>query len=315
MVCFSLSVTAEDIRRRLDVFLSRKLENVSRSSVQRWIEAGHVIVNGVPSKPSYRVRRGDEISVSAPPPEPVNLLAEAIPLHIVYEDSELLVIDKPAGMVVHPGAGNRRGTLANALLYHFEQISPHDPLRPGIVHRLDKGTSGLIVVAKNERAHDFLASQFKRRKVEKRYWALVYGHLPRKTGEIDAPLGRDPWARTRMSTRSRHPRAALTRYELIRWIRGREAFSLVSVLLQTGRTHQIRVHFQHIGHPIVGDQTYAAKAFRKLKDEGVIQAVEKLGRPFLHAAHLSFVHPQTRQRVSFESPLPEGLATLLAVLE
>lgn len=311
-----LEASAEDAGQRLDVFLASRLERVSRSVVQRWIEAGQVKVNDRRQRPRYAVKKGDKISLLVPSPEPSHLVAEAIPLSIVYEDTTLVVVDKPAGMVVHPGAGNRSGTLANALLHHFGQISRHDTLRPGMVHRLDKNTSGLLLVAKSEWVHDFLASQFKKREVEKQYLALLHGRLRKEQGVIDRPLGRDPWVRTRISTRSRRSRQAVTRYEVIRFLSGGGVtFSLVRVHLHTGRTHQIRVHFQSIGHPVVGDDTYGKKADQQVKDATIRAFIEELGRHFLHAASLSFTHPETGEYVSFESPLPRELAELLTNLE
>ena len=261
-----VTVSAEEAHQRLDLFLSRKLEQVSRSALQRWIESGHVTVEGERCKANYQVKAGEEIQIAPPPQEPLELVPEPIPLQIVYEDDVLVVVDKPAGMVVHPGAGNRQGTLANALLHHFQAISQVGTIRPGIVHRLDKATSGLMVVAKNDQAHEFLADQFKAREVEKRYRALVHGRLKEKEGTVDVSLGRDPRARTRMSTtRGRRSRSALTRYQVIRYYTN---FTYVRASPLTGRTHQIRVHFQHLGHPVVGDETYGKKASSNLKDPG-----------------------------------------------
>lgn len=308
-----LEVEAAEAGQRLDVFLTRRLEETSRTAVQRWIESGKVTVNEATERAKYSVRPGDRIRVEIPPPEPVELIPEPIPIQIVYEDDLLVVVDKRAGMVVHPGAGNRSGTLAHALLYHFQEISRQETIRPGIVHRLDKDTSGLLVVAKNDRVHHFLARQFKSRKVEKHYLALVYGRVERRKGTIDVAIGRDPWLRTKVSPRSRVARPALTQYELIRTVG--EQFSYLRVILHTGRTHQIRVHFQHIGHPVVGDETYGARPKQAIKDTAKLQAIEDLGRHFLHAAFLSFVHPATKERVTFESPLPSELAKLLALLE
>ena len=311
-----LTVDARNARRRLDVFLAEKLAEVSRSRLRRWIVSGQVTVDGRPQKPKYPVRAGNEIFIRVPEPEPSGLLAEAIPLQIVYEDDALIVVDKPSGMVVHPGAGNPGGTLANALLYHFQEISRRDTMRPGIVHRLDKATSGLLVVAKNEWVHEQLAEQFKRREVEKQYLALLYGRLEKKEGAIGVPLGRDPWARTRISTRSRRPRPALTRYKVIHFPSGGGiTFSYVRVVLHTGRTHQVRVHFQSIGHPVVGDETYGKPAYQKIKTEPLGPAVKGLERHFLHAAFLSFVHPESGRRVRFKSPLPGDLEELLSILE
>jgi len=306
-----VTVSAEEAHQRLDLFLSRKLEQFSRSALQRWIESGHVTVQGERCKANYQVKAGEEIQIAPPPQEPLELVPEPIPLQIVYEDDVLVVVDKPAGMVVHPGVGNRQGTLANALLHHFQVISRVGTIRPGIVHRLDKYTSGLMVVAKNDRAHEFLADQFKAREVDKRYLTLVHGHLKEKEGTVDVPLGRDPRARTRMSTRGRWSRSALTRYQVIRYYTN---FTYVRVSPLTGRTHQIRVHFQHLEHPVVGDETYGKKASSKLKDPSQVQAVRNLGRYFLHADFLAFLHPDSKERVSFERPLPEELAQFLSAL-
>ena len=307
-----LTVDSSESGHRLDVFLSRQLEQLSRSILQRWIESGHVQVQGSPSKANHKVHAGEEIVIVPPPPEPTQLVPEAIPFKIVYEDGTLVVVDKPAGLVVHPGTGNRQGTLANALLHHFQSISRSETIRPGIVHRLDKATSGLMVVAKNDQAHEFLARQFKAREVEKRYVALVYGCLERASGVIDVSLGRDPFARTKISTRSRHARHALTRYETIREYRD---FTYVRIYPRTGRTHQIRVHFQHLGHPVVGDETYGGKAIQRIKDPKVAQSIQALNRYFLHADSLAFVHPDRGEKVSFEIPLPDELADFLQVLK
>jgi 23S rRNA pseudouridine1911/1915/1917 synthase len=306
-----VTVSAEEAHQRLDLFLSRKLEQFSRSALQRWIESGYVTVQGERCKPNYQVKAGEEIQIAPPPQEPLELVPEDIPLEIVYEDRVLVVVDKPAGMVVHPGAGNRQGTLANALLHHFQVISQAGTIRPGIVHRLDKSTSGLMVVAKNDQAHEFLADQFKAREVEKRYLALVHGRLKEREGTVDVALGRDPRARTRMSTRGQRSRSAVTRYEVIRYYPN---LTYVQVFPLTGRTHQIRVHFQHLGHPVVGDETYGRRGAAHLKDPGQAQAVRNLGRTFLHAAFLAFLHPDTKERVFFESPLPEELAQILSAL-
>ena len=306
-----VTVSAEEAHQRLDLFLSRKLEQFSRSALQRWIESGHVTVQGERCKANYQVKTGEEIQIAPPPQKPLDLVPESIPLQIVYEDNVLVVVDKPAGMVVHPGAGNRQGTLANALVYHFQAISRIGTIRPGIVHRLDKLTSGLMVVAKNDQAHEFLADQFKAREVEKRYLALVHGRLKEKEGTVDVPLGRDPRARTRMSTRGRRSRSALTRYQVIRYYPN---FTYVRVSPLTGRTHQIRVHFRHLEHPVVGDETYGKKASSNLKDPSQAQAVRNLGRYFLHATFLAFLHPDSKKRVSFERPLPEELAQFLSAL-
>ena len=307
-----LRVSSGDAGRRLDAYLSRRLSRFSRSRIRRWVVDNRVLVLGRRRKPSYLLRPGDEIRVDPPPPPPAALTPEPIPLDVLYEDSSLLVVDKPAGQVVHPGAGNRSGTLANALAYHLEKLSREETLRPGIVHRLDKGTSGLLVVAKTEQAHDHLSGQFARREVRKRYLALVYGSVEKDCGEIDVPLGRHPRSRTRISTLTRKPRSALTRYRVLS---RRPGFTYLSVAPHTGRTHQIRVHLTHLGHAVVGDDTYGGRRLRQLPDSIRDSEMATMGRHFLHAASLAFVHPGTDQRVRFESPLPPELEAVLAVLE
>ncbi len=311
-----LTVDAADARQRLDRYLVTKLEGRSRSVIQAWIKAERVRVDGKATKAGHSISSGEEVEIDPPPVEPSQLLAEPIPLNIVYEDEWLVVVDKPAGMVVHPGAGVSHGTLANALLYHFRQLSQGGTERPGIVHRLDKATSGLLVVAKNEQVHEELAGQFRRREVEKNYLALVYGHLEKKKGVIQVPLGRDTAVRTRISTRSRKLRDAVTEYEVLRQLKH---FSLLRVVLHTGRTHQIRVHLQHLKHPVVGDETYGGEPRRFLRrlpaGASLVKEVSGLGRYFLHAGFLAFQHPARRERVSFDSPLPVELAQFLARLE
>ena len=306
------TVQPEEAGQRLDVFLTGKLENVTRSVVQRWIARDRVMVRGELRKARYLLQSGENVSVDPLPPEPSELIPEAIPLQILYQDSLLLVIDKPSGMVVHPGAGNPTGTLANALVHYFQQISRRETIRPGIVHRLDKQTSGLMIVAKHEWVHDFLSRQFSSREVEKQYLALVYKRLERKKGAIRVPLGRHPTARTKISTRSQKPKEALTEYRVVR---SYDHFSYLQVTPHTGRTHQIRVHLSHLGHPVVGDDTYGSRQPQHLKDPVLAAAIKGLGRHFLHASFLAFTHPESKQRVSFESPLPSQLAELLATLE
>ncbi len=311
-----LTVDAADASQRLDRYLVSKLEGRSRSVIQAWIKLERVLVDGLAAKAGYSIRPGDEIEIDPPPVEPSQLLPEPIALNIVYEDEWLVVVDKPAGIVVHPGAGVSHGTLANALLYHFRQLSQGGTERPGIVHRLDKATSGLLVVAKNEQVHEDLAGQFRRREVEKHYSALVYGHLEKKKGVIQVPVGRDTSVRTRISTRSRKLREAITEYEVLRQLK---YFSLLRVVLHTGRTHQIRVHLQHLNHPVVGDETYGGEPRRFLgglaASAALAREIARLGRHFLHAGFLAFQHPVRRERVNFESPLPSELAQFLARLE
>lgn len=285
--------------------------SVTRSAVRRWIDAGRVSVNQQSVKAGQGLKRGDRVEVSIPPPEPSVLTPQDIPLKIVYEDQRLIVIDKPAGLVVHPGAGNRQGTLANALLHHLNRVSRPESVRPGIVHRLDKGTSGLIVIAKDEAAHEALAAQFKSRQVDKRYLALVYGIPDPPEGRIEAAIGRHRTQRTKMSTRSPKSRPALTEYKVLRTF---PFFSLLEARLHTGRTHQIRVHFEHIGHPVVGDSAYSGNRPGELRGSDRA-AIAALDRPFLHAWKLSFRHPDRKQALELEAPLPPELEEVLARLE
>ena len=294
---------------RLDAFLTTSLPNQSRASVQRLIKDGHVTGAVSALRPSTVVRSGQQYDVEIPAPTAAIVEPEAIPIRIVFEDRDVVVLDKPAGMVVHPGAGHSAGTLVNALLHHVKDLSGvGGELRPGIVHRLDRGTSGLMVVAKNDRAHQELARQFADREVEKEYVALVWGvvHAGRR---IDAPIGRDPNDRQRMSTRARRARNAVTR---VTFSRDLDGVSLLHVAIATGRTHQIRVHLSAIGHPIVGDSTYGGV---RRRTAGHLRAVQRLERPFLHSARLAFSHPTDGRRVEFDSPLPLDLQNVLDEIE
>jgi 23S rRNA pseudouridine1911/1915/1917 synthase len=278
----------------------------SRSQIQRLIEAGRVQVAGRPGKSNQAVKAGQVVTIEVPEPSPASVAPEALPLTIVYEDSDLVVVDKPAGMVVHPAAGHDGGTLVNALLHHITDLSGiGGEKRPGIVHRLDRGTSGLMVVAKHDSSHDELARQFHDREVDKEYFALVWGTV-QSGRRIDAPIGRDPVDRKKMSARARRSRAAVTR------IAGAEHFgralTLVRVAIHTGRTHQIRVHLSAIGHPVVGDSVYGGMHRRV---PGDVRAVSRLDRPFLHAARLAFKHPADGRRLEFTSELPDDLQGVL----
>ncbi len=264
----------------------------SRARFQSLIEAGQVRLEGKPSRASVRLKAGQDVEVEIPDPEPAAPAAEAIPLSVVFEDPRLIVLDKPAGLVVHPGAGTRSGTLVNALLHHVQDLSGiGGVLRPGIVHRLDRGTSGLLVVAKDDEAHRALSRQFAGRSVEKEYLALVVGVPARREGTIDAPIARHPVQRQRMTVRE-GGRAARSDYRVVEALRGA---ALVRVRIHTGRTHQIRVHLRSIGHPVAADPTYGGKA------------LGGLDRPALHAARLAFTHPATGERLVFESPLPADM--------
>lgn len=289
---------------RLDHFLAGLLPDHSRSQIQRFIKDG--LVQGPSAgKPGTVVRAGQEYGLQIPEPAPAAPQAEELPLRIVYQDADVVVLDKPAGMVVHPGAGHSDGTLVNALLHHIKDLSGiGGELRPGIVHRLDRGTSGIMVVAKNDRAHQELSRQFADREVEKEYVALVWG-VVQAGRRIDAPIGRDPGNRQKMSTRARRSRSAVTRVTYSHHFRG---VSLIKVAIATGRTHQIRVHLSTIGHPIVGDGTYGG-VHRRVA--GNLRAVLRLERPFLHSARLAFTHPSDGHRLEFESPLPAELQSVL----
>jgi len=301
--------------RRLDQFLAEQLEDLSRSQVQRLIDEGEVLIAGEPARAGIRLKGGEEISVNIPPPAPVALIPEAIPLTILYEDSDLIVVDKPAGLVVHPAAGHSSGTLVNALLHHCRDLSGiGGEMRPGIVHRLDKETSGVLVAAKNDAAHRSLAEQFKVHSVERRYLALAYGLVQKRTGEIDAPIGRHPVDRKKMSGAARGGRRAVTRWEVLERFE-QERLSFLELTLETGRTHQIRVHFSEMGFPLVGDPVYGRRnRVSALRDPRVRTQVQRLKRQFLHAHVLGFIHPSSGETLRFTSRLPEELQQILDLL-
>jgi 23S rRNA pseudouridine1911/1915/1917 synthase len=331
----TIDVPADAAGQRLDQFLASQLEGVSRSRVQLLMEQGGVLVNGEREKASMKLHGGERIAITGEPhPAPLRAIAEDIPLDVVYEDADLAVVNKPAGMMVHAGSGQNedarnRGTLVNALLYRFKKLSSTGgDLRPGIVHRLDKGTSGLIVVAKNDRAHAALGEMFASRRIKKTYIALVEGAVAREKGTINAGVGRDPVRRTRMTARPQeNARSAVTHYEVVRRFNNRFGkFTLVKVRIETGRTHQIRVHMASIGHPVVGDTLYGGAG--QLTDQVASQAAPskaarrkaeperlRLGRNFLHAARLEFAHPATGKLLELEAPLPEELEMFLGRLE
>jgi 23S rRNA pseudouridine1911/1915/1917 synthase len=330
----TILVPAEGSGRRLDHFLAAHLD-ISRSRVQLLLEQGDVLIDNNPPKPSFKLRGGETITLTGEPhPAPLKATAEDIPLNIVFEDDNLAVIDKPAGMMVHAGSGQTedarsRGTLVNALLHHFESLSSTGgELRPGIVHRLDKETSGLIIVAKNDRTHAKLADMFSGRDIRKTYVALVHGEVARPRGTINASVARDPLRRTRMTTKPQeNARSAVSHYEVVRKLSTRFGkFTLVKVRIETGRTHQIRVHMASIGHPVVGDTLYGASS--QITDQVAAQAAPsraarrnaaperlRLERNFLHAAELEFTHPITRKTMQLQAPLPEELDAFVASLE
>ncbi len=287
--------------QRIDKYIAAEVPDLSRSLIQRLIREGLVTVNGAMTKASYRVKAGDEISIRVPPPEEMELVAEPIPLDIIYEDQDIIVVNKPAGMVVHPAYGHRSGTLVNAILAHCPELAGLDGTqRPGIVHRLDKDTSGLIIVAKNKAAKQSLQRQFKGREVRKVYLALVEGRLEPERGIIEAPIGRDPKRRKRMAVVP-GGREARTEFRVLERF---PAHTLVEVEPKTGRTHQVRVHFTFIGHPVAGDRVYG---FRKQRLE--------LERQFLHAQTLGFKLPSSGRYVEFTAELPEDLREILEGLK
>jgi 23S rRNA pseudouridine1911/1915/1917 synthase len=322
-----VAATEEDAGKRLDQFLVAHLPDVSRARLQQLIAQQLVVVNDVRSKASLRLRGNETVKILGPAQrEPLRAIAEEIPLDIVYEDDDLAVVNKPAGMMVHAGAGatdqeRNRGTLVNALLHHFNSLSEvGGDLRPGIVHRLDKDTSGLILVAKNDAAHNQLATQFSRREVRKTYLALVHGWLEADQGTVNAAISRDAIRRVRMTTRRSGGREAITHYTVKRRLESRYGrFTLVSVKIDTGRTHQIRVHLASLGHPVVGDNLYGApKQIATERRKGAASSSTEnpiqLDRNFLHAAALEFEHPRTGAALSFERALPPELEQFLLLL-
>ncbi|HKU78168.1 MAG TPA: RluA family pseudouridine synthase [Pyrinomonadaceae bacterium] len=311
METVSFKIESDKAGSRLDAFLASQIEGWSRARLQRLIENEDVLVNGKSSKPSYKLREHDEVEVELIAPATDAFVPENIPIEIVYEDDTLVVVNKSAGLVVHPAAGTPSGTLANALAYHFQNLPGGGTgVRPGLVHRLDRDTSGLMVVAKTDAALENLSDQFRDRTVYKSYVALVHGRLASNSGKIDQPLARDPSNRTRMAV-VRGGRNALTLYRVRQ---GFDRFTLLDVELKTGRTHQIRVHLAWLKHPVVGDETYGAGRDNTIQDARLRARVRSLNRQFLHAEKLAFTHPKTGEWMKFEAALPEALVELLASL-
>jgi 23S rRNA pseudouridine1911/1915/1917 synthase len=316
---FTILVDESEHNQRLDAVVAAHLPDCSRSLAANLIGNHKILVDNQPKKPGYRVKSGQQILGRIPAPEPVEYKPEPIPLDILYQDSDLVVLNKPAGLVVHPAPGHSSGTLVNALLHHCPDLGGiGGEIRPGIVHRLDKDTSGTMVVAKNAEALEILAKQFKARTVRKKYLALVYGELKEDAGTIDLPIGRHPVHRKQMSTTTRKGRQAETVWQV------REQFpgiALLELALKTGRTHQIRVHCAAMGHPVVGDPIYRNRKLLKNNDKlskaipsPLADQLQTIPRQMLHAWRLGFVHPQTGHGMSFESPIPADMQALIDAL-
>lgn len=305
------TVPPEEEKVRLDIAIPSHVDSASRAQAKRWIESGWVRVEGKAVRPSRLLRTGETVEVELPPPEPAEPRPEAIPLDVVYEDDDLLVLVKPPHMVVHPAPGHRSGTLVNALLHHATYWSGIGGVaRPGIVHRLDQGTSGLLVTAKNDLAHRSLAGQFESRTVEKRYLALVYGEAPDRLN-LERPLGRDVHDRKKISSRTRHAKTAVTQVNRIESFTGS---TLVSIRIETGRTHQIRVHLSEAGYPVVGDTQYGHSRRAPKGGEEAFCILKSISRPALHAAVLGFRHPRNGEPMRFEIPLPEDIQQIVDAL-
>ena len=295
-----ITLTVPTDAERIDKYLVDKLENMSRSKIQLLIDEYHILVNNEPTKANYKVQSQDQIQISIPEPEPIDVIPEDIPLEIIYEDEDIVVINKPQGMVVHPAAGHTHGTLVNALLYHIKDLSGiNGKIRPGIVHRLDKDTSGILVVAKNDEAHVKLSEQLQDRSMQRKYWAIVHGVLPHNHGTIDAPIGRDPKNRQQFTVIT-GGKESISHFRVLKRFKD---YSLLEVSLETGRTHQVRVHLKYINFPIAGDEVYGPK--KTLKGNG----------QFLHAHTVEFLHPRTNERMHFEAEVPPTFEEALEQLQ
>lgn len=295
-------LTADESGERIDKFLSRNYENLSRSYIQKLLKDGNIIVNKLAVKANYKIASGDVIHIRIPESEPLDILPENIPLDILYEDSDILIVNKPKGMVVHPSPGHYTHTLVNAVLYHCggNLSGINGVIRPGIVHRIDMNTTGSLLICKNDRAHQILAEQLKEHSITRRYHAIVHGNIKEDSGTVDAPIGRHPADRKKMSTKSQHGRHAVTHYRVLERF---GSYTYIECELETGRTHQIRVHMSSIGHPILGDDVY-----------GPARCPFKLEGQTLHAKTLGIVHPSTKEYMEFDAPLPQYFQNLLTML-
>ena len=295
-------LTADESGERIDKFLSRNYENLSRSYIQKLLKDGNIIVNKLAVKANYKIASGDVIHIRIPESEPLDILPENIPLDILYEDSDILIVNKPKGMVVHPSPGHYTHTLVNAVLYHCggNLSGINGVIRPGIVHRIDMNTTGSLLICKNDRAHQILAEQLKEHSITRRYHAIVHGNIKEDSGTVDAPIGRHPADRKKMSTKSQHGRHAVTHYRVLERF---GSYTYIECELETGRTHQIRVHMSSIGHPILGDDVY-----------GPARCPFKLEGQTLHAKTLGIIHPSTKKYMEFDAPLPQYFQNLLTML-
>ncbi|MGI6484985.1 MAG: RluA family pseudouridine synthase [Tepidanaerobacteraceae bacterium] len=295
------TIDSDSEKKRLDVFLSEKLQAHSRTYIKRGIQLGWVKVNDQVKKPNYRLKKNDEVTVNLLPVPSLSLNPEPIPINIIFEDNDLIILNKQRGMVVYPAPGNYSGTVVNALLYHTNNLSSiNGNSRPGIVHRLDKGTSGVMIVAKNNYSHRFLSKQLKNRQMIKTYLAVVHGSITENISTIDAPIGRHPIRRTCMTVNENNSKAAVTHFKVLERFRN---FTYLELQIETGRTHQIRVHMKFIGHPVVGDPVYSRKKHPfKIKGQA------------LHAYRIQFLHPTTRKQLDFEAPIPDDFMDILNYL-
>ena len=311
-----LSFPEERPTERLDTYLCECLPEISRSQLKKLIDNKQILLNGTPVKASLKLKGGESILVNLPEPEPIEAIPEDIPLDILYEDQDLIVINKPAGMVVHPAAGHSQGTLVNALLHHCDDLAGiGGELRPGIVHRIDKDTSGVLVATKNDQSHQHLAEQFKQHSIDRHYMALIHGCPDQDSGTIDQPLGRHPLQRKKMSGKARNAKRAVTHWKVLKRYPG-ERLCLIELKLETGRTHQIRVHFAEMNLPLVADPLYGSKSkLAAIKDPKLKKLIAQLPGQALHAQRLGFIHPRTGKHLEFSCKMPDTLSHLINYLD